>query len=324
MKKRFLFPAFAAVFILLVSACSLNRMAIRAISGALTSEGSTVVFTADPDPQLVGDAFPFTIKMYETLLSANPEHQGLLRTTGSLFIMYANAFVQGPAEQLPRERVAERGAAMERARLLYLRGFDLLYRGLELKYPGFQSAFAAANQPDARPAILARLNRSDVPSLYWAAVGGISAFAVNPLDLTLSVRVPEFLALAERAYELEPDFNSGALDEFLLLFFALVPENMGGDRARAQAHFERALEKSGGLLARPYVSHARAISIPAQDYDTFKLHLEAALAIDPDASPSNRLVNIIAQRQARHLLNSAAFYFINTGADDWDWDDEDW
>jgi len=322
MGKHSQFLILSVACCLLIPACSINKMAMKAVSDALTKEESTDVFTGDSDPLLVGEALPFTIKMYESLLEANPEHQGLLRTTGSLFVMYANAFVQGPAEQMPRAMFSERRAAMERARKLYLRGHELLYRGLELKYPGF--AAAQGNLPE----LLAKVGKDDVPSLYWAAAGGLSAFSLTPLDLSLGLRVPEFFALIERAYELDPDFNSGALDDFLLLFYASVPESMGGDKAKAEIHFQRALEKSRRLLAGPYVSYAKAVSIPAQDYDTFKMCLDSALSIDPNADPPNRLVNIISQRKARYLLDSAVLYFIDVGTDghwdDDDWDDEDW
>ena len=317
-KTHGLFLALTSVFCLLApaavtTACSINKMAMNAVSNALTAEGSAGVFTGDSDPQLVGDALPFAIKMYESLLAANPSHQGLLRTTGSLLVMYANGFVQKPAEQLPRSMYAERRAATERAKKLYMRGLNLLYRGLDLRYPGFDGA-----SQEKLPIILAKMKKSDVPSLYWAAAGGLSAFSLNPLDLDLGMRVPEFFALAQRAYELDAGFNSGALDDFLLLFYASVPASLGGDKAKAEDHYRRALEKSGGLLASPYVSYAQAVSIPAQDYDTFKICLDAALAVDPDADRPNRLVNIITQRKARYLLDNAALYFINIGADDWD------
>ena len=308
----------AGVCCLLIPACSINKMAMKAVSDALTTEGSSDVFTGDSDPKLVGDALPFAIKMYESLLQANPEHQGLLRTTGSLFVMYANAFVQKPAEQLPRDMYAERQAAMVRAKKLYLRGLELLYRGLELKYPGFDGAFQKNTLPD----VLAKMKKEDVPSLYWAAAGGLSAYSLNPFDLNLGLRIQEFFALVQRAYDLDPDFNSGALDDLFLLFYASVPESMGGDKSRAEIYYRRELEKSRGLLAGPYVSYAQAVAIPAQDYDTFKSCLQAALAIDPDADPSNRLVNIISQQKARYLLDSAAQYFINFESDDY-WDDED-
>lgn len=308
-------------------------MAIKAVSDALTKDGSSAVFTSDSDPQLVGDALPFAIKMYESLLGANPQHQGLLKTTGSLYVMYANAFVQKPAEQLPRELYIERQTAMERAGMLYLRGLELLYRGLELKYPGFEGAFKSNDPYGGAPyaasyGALLKMKKEDVPSLYWAAAGGISAYSLDPLNPGLGLRINEFLALVNRAYELDPDFNSGALDDFLLLFYASVPEMMGGDKARAEMHFKRALEKSRGLLASPYVSYAQAVSIPGQDYATFKAYLDAALAIDPDADPGNRLVNIISQKKARYLLDSAELFFFGIGSnDEWDdeyWNDEDW
>jgi predicted anti-sigma-YlaC factor YlaD len=317
-KSQVLFIPFAALCCLCCAACSVNKMAMRAVSNALTAEGSADVFTGDSDPELVGDALPFAIKMYESLLSVNPGHRGLLRTTGSLFVMYANAFVQGPAEMMPRNLHAQRQAAMGRAKKLYLRGLDLLYRGLENEYPGFDGAFHRG----ALPETLAKVKKADVPDLYWAAAGGLSAFSLNPFDMDLGVRVPEFLALVNRAYELDPDFNNGALDDFYVLFYASVPESMGGDKTRVETHYRRALEKSKGLSAGPYVSYAQVVCIPAQDYDTFKACLDAALAVDPDADPSNRLVNIISQRKARFLLDSAGLFFIDFDTGE-DWDEED-
>jgi predicted anti-sigma-YlaC factor YlaD len=317
MKIRQMIAAIFVISCFFIFSCSINKLAMNMIADALTGEGSADVFTGDSDPQLVGDALPFAIKMYEALLSQNPNHQGLINTTGSMFIMYANAFVQGPAEMLPRLMYAEREAGLNRAKNLYLRGLDMLYRGLDLKYPGFSTAFLNGRLPD----FLARMRKNDVPALYWSAAAGISAFSLNPFDMELGVRVPEFFALVERAYELDPDFNSGALDEFLLLFHASVPATLGGDISKVDMHFQRALEKNDG--AGPYVAYAQAVCIPAQDYDRFKELLEKALAIDINADPSNRLVNIISQRKARYLLDSAAHFFIVL--DDWDdWDDEDW
>ena len=319
MKMQVVFVSISIFCCLFLPACSINNMAINAVSDALTGEGSSDVFTGDSDPQLVGDAIPFAIKMYESLLSANPKHQGLINTTGSLFVMYANAFVQGPAEQFPRSMYAERQTAMERAKKLYIRGMDLLYRGLELKYPGFDGAF----QNGSLAAVLARMKKADVPALYWAAAAGLSAFSLNPFDMELGVRIPEFYAFVERAYELDSDFNSGALDEFFLLFHASVPQAMGGDKSKVEIHYQRALEKSGGLSAGPYVSYAQSVSIPAQDYDKFKELLDAALSIDPDKNPANRLVNTLSQRKARYLLDSAALFFIDFDTGD-DWDAEEW
>ncbi|MDR3161037.1 MAG: TRAP transporter TatT component family protein [Spirochaetaceae bacterium] len=306
MKKR-MGAVQAGVFFLLffpLTACSINKMAVKAVSNALTGEGSSAVFTGDSDLVLVGDALPFAIKMYESLLAANPNHQGLILTTGSLFVMYANAFVQAPAEFLPVEQYEERQASLERARRLYLRGADILYGGLEKKYPRIAGEGAAAT--------LARMTRADVPLLYWTAAGYLAAYSLNPFDLQLGSRVPDLMSWINRAYELDPDFNHGALDEFYITALSALPESIGGDKTRAELHFQRALEKSGGLLAGPYVSYAQSVLIPTQDYGAFKAMLEKALSLDVDADPPNRLVNILAQKKARLLLETAADYFLET------------
>ncbi|MDR2134259.1 MAG: TRAP transporter TatT component family protein, partial [Treponema sp.] len=66
----------SVLFCFLVSACSINKLMMNTVADALTGEGSSGVFTGDSDPELVGDALPFAIKMYESLLAANPGHQG--------------------------------------------------------------------------------------------------------------------------------------------------------------------------------------------------------------------------------------------------------
>jgi predicted anti-sigma-YlaC factor YlaD len=317
MKGRTVFFPFAALILSFFTACSINKLAMKAVSDALTGEGSGDVFTGDSDPELVGDAIPFAIKMYESLLAGNPDHQGLILTTGSLFVMYANAFVQGPAELLPRDQYARKELALARAKKLYLRGADILYGGLEKKYPGFSGGARSGDFPK----ILAKMKKADVPSLYWSAAGYLSAYSLNPFDMELGIKIPELIALIHRAYELDPDFNSGALDDFYVLAYASLPEAMGGNKALVETHYQRALEKSEGRLAGPYVSYAQAVSIPAQDYDTFKVCLEKALDLDPDADPGNRLANTLSQRKARFLLDNALAYFVDFDAGG-DWEDE--
>ena len=291
----------------LLAACSINKIVINKVSDALTGSGSADVFTGDSDPELVGDALPFAIKMYEALLSQNPEHQGLLLTTGSLFVMYANAFVQGPAERLDSvDYYEERIAGMDRAKKLYLRGYSLLLSALDKKYHGFSEATVGDG---SLKTLLTQCKKEDVPLLYWTVAGGLAAYSIDVFDFNLGSSIPEWGAMIARAYELDPDFNNGAIDDFYIQFYAALPDTMGGDKARAEFHFKKAVEKTKGLAAGPYVSYARAICVPAQDYDAFRENLEKALEIDPDEDPSGRLVNILSQRKARYLLDTAYEYF---------------
>jgi predicted anti-sigma-YlaC factor YlaD len=264
-------------------------------------------------PETVEPRIPSVIKKNEAKLAKHPDDEKLILATGSLFVMYANAFIQGPAEMLPPEAYLEREQSLEQARTFYLRGAEILAAGLEQKYPGWNDAYTKG----AQPAYLARLQKADVPLIYWHAAGILSAYAMNPLDLDLGMRLPELTAAIARAYELDPDFNRGALDDFYVLFYSSVPEGMGGDPSKVEIHYRRALEKTGGRSAGPYVSYAQAVCIPAQDVETFKSCLEAALAVDIKKDRANRLVNLIYQRKARYLLNQAPDFFAELDADTW-------
>jgi tetratricopeptide (TPR) repeat protein len=264
------------------------------------------VFTGDSDPQLVGDAIPFAIKMYEALLDSTPNHQGLRLMTGSLFIMYANAFVQGPADMLPNEEWQLREDAHKRAKKLYLRGQEILYGALDLKYKDFSKT---GRDEKAFAPLLAKCKKEDVGLLYWTVAGGLAAYSLDLLDFELSAKIPEWSMMIKRAYELDPDFDGATLDEFLLLFYASLPEIMGGDMELAKEHYNRALKKTGGKSTSAYISYAQSICVSAQDYNAYKDNLEKALAVDPDADLSTRLVTIINQRKARWLLDNAYLSF---------------
>jgi predicted anti-sigma-YlaC factor YlaD len=279
---------------------------MRAVADALTGEGSSGVFTGDSDPKLVGDAIPFGIKLYETLLDANPDHEGLMLTTGSLFIMYANAFVHGPAEMLPYEEWQKKEAELMRAKQLYLRGYGILYNALDLKYRGFNRA--SANDGSLQ-SLLRRTRKDDAALLYWAVAGGLAAYSIDVMDFDLSSHIPEWYAMIHRAYELNPDLDGAALDEFLITFYASLPEVLGGDKEKAIYHFNRALAKTGGNSTSAYISYAQSICVPAQDYDSFRDCLEKALAVNPDANVSTRLITTINQNKARWLLDNAYLYF---------------
>jgi len=304
--RNFLLNVTLVFFTVFSSCSSINKLAMNTVADALTGEGSSDIFTGDPDPQLVGDSIPFAIKLYESLLSANPDHQGLMLTTGSLFVMYANAFVQGPAEMLPRGEWEAREAALKRSKQLYLRGYGILYNALEKKFPGFKKA--TVDKGTIQP-LLKKCKKTDVSLLYWAVAGGLAAYSIDILDYELSANIPQWSAMIQRAYELDPNYSTAALDEFFILYYASLPELLGGSLERAEYHYKLALQKTKGNSAGAYVSYAQSVCVPAQNYENFKDCLEKAIAIDPDKDTSTRLVNIITQQKARWLLENAWVYF---------------
>ena len=311
--RKILFLGLAVV--LFVSSCSLNKLVMNKVSDTLTSGGTNTVFMGDNDPRLVGDAMPFAIKMYESLLDQNPDHQGLIVTTGSLFIMYANAFVQGPAEMLPLSQYEKKRVELERAKNLYLRGVTILERGINNKYPGLIGNWGP-EEFQKFTGDLSKMKKEDITLYYWYAAGTLSAYALNVFDISLGLRVPQIVEMISRAYELDSGYNSGALDELFFIVYSALPDGMGGDIEKALVHYQKALEKSGGKTAGPYVSYAQSIAVKNQDYDDFKNSLEKALAIDANADRNNTLVTILNQEKARYLLEKAPELFVDLEIED--------
>jgi len=321
--------------IFLVSSCSLNQIAINAVANVLSGDGGGSTFTTDDDPELVGASLPFALKMYETILEQTPDHEGLLLATGSGFISYANAFVATPASMMSFEQWEKQEADQIRAKKLYLRGRDYLIHALDVRYPGFAAALEST-EPDAAEQLqvfLAEMDIDDVPYLYWTGAGWVAAFSLDAFDLELAFTVTKALALVLRALELNEVYGDGTIHDFLVQYYASLPPAMGGDKEKAEFHHQRALELADGRLAGPYVSYAESVVLPRQSQvsisgvetdedlkayfaelqviaDEFVALMEQALAVDPDAYPDARLVNILTQRKARWYLDHLEEFFL--------------
>jgi hypothetical protein len=141
-----------------------------------------------------------------------------------------------------------------------------------------------------------------------------------------------------RAFELDPDYDAGAIHSFLIQLYGSVPstamlygtgeagayarEVMAGYYRRqlgkvpenpeesARHHLERAISLSDGELAGPYVAFASSFSVKNQDVEEYRRLLKKALAIDPDVRPGRRLVNTLDQRRAEWMLEHIEDKFI--------------
>lgn len=299
-------PRFAAVLLLvalLAPGCSIRRLAVNKVADALAGTGTT--FTSDDDPDLVGDALPFGLKLMEGLLAESPTHDALLLALTRNFAQYSYAFVQFPAEQREAEDLEGAREQFARARRLYLRARGYGLRGLEGRLPGFTNALAADPATAVR-----RARREDVPLLFWTAASWAGAIALAKGDPALVSDLPTVEAMMDRALGLDEAWEYGAIHEFMIVFEMARTTRPGDPVPRAQAHFERALELSGGRLAGPFLNWAESVCIPTEDRAGFERNLRAALAVDPDADPPNRLANLLLQRRARWLLGQADNLFL--------------
>jgi len=293
---------------LLLSGCSIEKLALKKVSKMLTSSSTSDVFSSDNDPDLVGQALPFAIKLYESLLVSLPADPGLRLRTGSLYIMYANAFIETPADMMPRTEMEKRDALLARAKNLYLRGRDILLIGLERRNPALLRQLHDRQYDRA----LAAFGPADIDLLYWTALGWLAAYAVEPLDMTLGQTVPQTRAMIERVRALAPDYGSGSLDSFYVGYYGSLPADLGGDAAKARDYFAKAQAVAGKTDTSSLIALATTVSVKEQNAAEFKDLLGRVLAFDVNSAPDNRLINTINQRRARWLLAHIDDFFIET------------
>jgi predicted anti-sigma-YlaC factor YlaD len=296
--------AVALALVALTVSCSIKQAAIDTVIDSLSGDGGSV-FTGDDDPQLIADSLPFALKLYETLLTQSPEHTGLLLTTGSGFVMYANAFIQSPADRLPDDEFEQRKLMRARARNMYLRGRNYLIDAIDIRYPGFRQD---ALMGDLSP-FLAEMDKDDVPFLYWCSAGWLGAIAVDSFDVELGMTRGNASALMERALEIDETWGDGTIHEFFITYYGALPVMLGGSEEKARYHFDRAVELSSGRKPGPYVALAASVAAKKDDPEEYIALLNKALEMQPD-DPDSQLVTIITLDKARWLLDHIDNYFL--------------
>lgn len=302
-------PVLAALLwvaaILLAGGCSVRKFAVNKLGDSLANSGTT--FASDNDPDFVGQAVPFSLKLIEGLLAESPKHRGLLYAAASGFTQYSYVWVQQPADETESIDLEKSTALRVRARNLYLRAKEYGLRGIEAKHPNFASALR-----EHPPEALRRTNKADVPLLYWTAVAWGAAISLSKDHPEIVAEQPQVEALIDRAYALDPDFEHGVIDQFLISYESARQGAKGDFAERSKQHFDRAVRLSDGQLASPFVSFAESVSVQKQNRKEFESLLQQALAINPDSRPEWRLSNLIMQRRARWLLSREDELFLDS------------
>jgi predicted anti-sigma-YlaC factor YlaD len=297
--------ALALLALLVLPACSVKKYAIRQVGASLNSGAS--VFETDRDIELVGGALPFSLKFVESLLAEVPDDRNLLITACRGFTLYSYAYVDFEADKLIEEDLQAGREERDRARRLYLRGLDYCLRGLEGLYPGLREALP--RNPSEAVAVTNPKNAGrDLPLLYWTAASLGLAISTATDDAAMLARLPEVEALLNRAIELEPTWDGGALYDFQVVFASSKPGAQ--DRELIETSYRKALDLSEGKNAGLYVSYAEAVAIPDQNVSLFREMMNKALAVDIDAAPDDRLRNALAHRRAQWLLDRIEDLFL--------------
>jgi hypothetical protein len=111
-----------------------------------------------------------------------------------------------------------------------------------------------------------------------------------------------------RVVQLNESYQDGGAHLYLGVLATLLPPALGGKAEEGRKHFECAVALSRGKNLMAKVAYARHYARLIFDRPLHDQLLKEVLKSNPDV-PGYRLMNTLAQQQARELLDTADDYF---------------
>lgn len=242
------------------------------------------------DPALIEEAMPAWLLVLDSLAADDRADAGTLSAAARLYAAYVVTFV-------------EEG---ERAALLATRARDYGRRAL------CAAATAACGLDeqglDAFQATLAAIGPRAADGLLGYAVGSLAWVRTHSGQFAAMAELPKLEAVLQRLLEVGQDEVQPSAHAWLGILNSLRPEALGGRPGTGRAHFERAVELSGGRDLGIKVEFARTYARLVYDRELHDRLLREVLDT-PVRQPGLTLFNVLAVREAKTLLATADDYF---------------
>lgn len=243
------------------------------------------------DLQFAESAIAGDMKLLEGVVESDPTNVRYLQLACMGYASYALAFT----EETPA-----------RALVFYSRALAYGQRGLVAR--GIPRSAFTADAAVMRSA-LSRLEKGDVPLVFWTASSWGSAISLQQDEPDAIAAIPTANALMEWVMDREPDYFYGGPSLYFGVYYASYPPALGGRPDIAKKNFDRAMASGRGKFLMTDVLYARTYAVQTQDQVLFKNLLTRVVEAPQDLLPEQRLANAAAQKRARQLLARAEELF---------------
>jgi hypothetical protein len=156
---------------------------------------------------------------------------------------------------------------------------------------------------------VAACGKKDVPYIFWAATCWTNWIMLNLDSMEAMAELPRVELLVRKALEIDEGFYYGGPHLFMGVWFAARPAIAGGDLQKAKGHFLKAMELGEDKFLMASVYYADNYARRAQDKELFVSTLEKVLKSPADSVPELTLLNTVAKKKAKALLNRVDEYF---------------
>lgn len=283
---------------------SSGRVAVVTVAAALLSGCTTVVSSVtedlaggvsdaivnSQDLESVRDGAPAYLILMDGLIRQDPDNARLLMTAADLNTAYAGAFVTDTA----------------RAVLLTDKAFDYALRAacIDIKV-----SCGCRSQPFAAfDAWVGKLGRKRLATAYGLGSTWALWILAHADDWNAVAELARAKALMLRVVGVDAEYAGGSPYLYLGAMETFLPAAMGGHPELGKTYFERAIAISGGRDLLIKVMYARMYARLVFDRELHDALLNEVLAADPRVEGLT-MSNLVAQQQARKLLEGADDYF---------------
>jgi hypothetical protein len=293
---------FFIICTLLVFSCSLSKLTTRKLTDSL-AQSSGLAFTNDDDPELIADALPFTIKLYESLIEKDSTNAALYLATSKLLCLYSQYFIAAPLDTITDP--VQKKAIGKRAKKLFLRARDYALKSIDIQKAGSRKAYLTGDIDS----MIASVSKSDSSALFWTSVAWFGAIGADKSDLSLAMGIKKPLMITRKLITMNPTFYQGMAHELMGIVTVNIPKSLGGSPDTAAYYFSKAIQLSDSSRASAFVMYATRVAAKTKNKDLYVSLLEKANNIPVDTYPQLRLQNSIYQQKARLLLKSVQDVF---------------
>ena len=274
------------VVLLMLSSC---QLLLTPITNKISDDLASAILNHD-DVSLIEDGLPAYLIMLDALIVGNPKNTKLLFAAAELNSAYAMAFVSEP----------------ERKQLMTKKAWDLATQAACMrnkKLCGIDSmSFAEV------ASTVSELSLKDVPTIYGVMSTWASWLDAHQSDYGALAQLPSVHVLLDRLLELDENYYLGAPHLYKAVLDSIIPPLLGGNLERAREHFEKVIELSSGKNLYAKVLLAKQYARLAFDRTLHDKLLNEVISADPKVKGFT-FQNVLAQKLATELLNSADEYF---------------
>lgn len=243
------------------------------------------------DPQLVVEAIPSYLLLQESLLVNDPDNLTLLANTANLYSSYS---------ALSKDLNDKRKQHLSQKAFTYSLQSACLYK----------QNYCALNKKnyDEFTQIIDQSETGDLDTLYSLGKHWANWVKSNRSDWNAVAQLAQVKYIINYVINKNNTYKEGEAYLYMAVLESIVPPALGGKPDVAKQHFEKALQLSNNknlMFKVLYAKHYARMMFDRELHDSLLNAVTHAKITDKSLT----LHNVLAQQQAKNLLQSADDYF---------------